>query len=52
MTDKNYSKFQKELEKAFKEEKDPNWNGNEWQRRLPRLIKQNRDYYKKLLDQE
>ncbi len=52
MTDKNYSKFQKELEKAFKEEKDPNWNGNEWQRRIPRLIRQNKEYYKKILESE
>ena len=49
---KEFSKYQKELEKAFKEEKDPNWNGNEWQRRMPRLIKQNREYYKKLLEGE
>lgn len=47
-----YKKFLKELEKSFKEEKDPNWNGNEWQRRLPKLIKQNREYYKKILESE
>lgn len=47
-----YKKFIKELEKSFKEEKDPNWNGNEWQRRMPRLIKQNREYYRKLLEGE
>lgn len=47
-----YKKFLKDLERAFKEEKDPNWNGNEWQRRLPKLIKQNREYYKKILESE
>lgn len=49
---KNYKKFQDQLLKAFKEEKDPNWNGNEWQRRLPKMIKQNKEYYRKLLEEE
>lgn len=52
LKESKYKKFQKDLEKAFKEEKDPNWNGNEWQRRMPRLIKQNKPYYRKLLDLE
>lgn len=52
LKESKYKKFQKDLEKAFKEEKDPNWNGNEWQRRMPRMIKQNKEYYKKLLEME
>lgn len=48
---KSLSKYQKELIKAFETEKDDNWNGNEWQRRLPKMIKQNKDYYKKLLEE-
>lgn len=35
----------------FKETYDPNWNGNEWNRRMPRLLKEHREYYRKILDE-
>ena len=47
-----YPKFNKQLYKKFETEKDENWNGNEWQRKLPKFIKQNKEYYRKLLNEE
>lgn len=53
-----YKKWEKEtarditnkIHAEFQNTHDPNWNGNEWQRRMPRLLKQNKEYYKKLLE--
>lgn len=50
--DEDLPKINKHLYKCFEKEKDDNWNGNEWQRRLPKMIKQNKEYYKKLLEGE
>lgn len=49
---KKLKQLQENVLKSFKETKDPNWNGNEWQRRMPKLLKQNREYYKRILDNE
>lgn len=29
---------------------DPNWDGNEWNRKLPRYLKEHKEYYKKVLE--
>lgn len=50
--DKDIQKKNSQIYNEFQNTYDPNWNGNEWQRRMPRLIKQNKDYYKKLLESE
>ena len=38
--------------KDFQNTIDDNWDGNKFQRLMPKLIKQNREYYKKLLEVE
>lgn len=49
---KKLSKLQKLVIKAFKETKDPNWDGNEFRRKMTRMFRQNPDYFKKILDNE
>ena len=52
LSEKKLTKLDKDIHKLFTTTKDPNWNGNEWNRQLPKWIKQNKEYYKKLLEQD
>lgn len=36
----------------FRNTLDDNWNGNQLQRQMPKMIKQNRDYYRRLLEMD
>ena len=49
---KKANKLYNRIHETMTKEYDPNWNGNEWQRRMPRLLKQNREYYKRILENE
>lgn len=50
--EKLYQDINNQIYKLFQDTYDPNWDGNELQRRMPKLIKANRQYYKKLLEDE
>lgn len=44
--DRITSRIYNEMQNTF----DPNWDGNEFNRRMPKIIKANKEYYKKLLE--
>lgn len=46
---KVYEKLMNGIYDEFLNTYDPNWDGNKYQRLMPKLIKQNKEYYKKLL---
>lgn len=48
--EKEQAKIKSQIYNEFQNTYDPNWNGNEWNRRIPKLIKANKEYYKKLLE--
>lgn len=46
---KLYNSLNNKIYDEMKDTYDPNWDGNEWHRKVPKILKQNPDYYKKLL---
>lgn len=50
MTEKQFKKYFKAVWNEFNTRKEDNWDGNEWNRKLPRHLKKNREYYKKILE--
>lgn len=50
MTEKQFHKFYKAVIHEFETRKEDNWDGNEWNRKLPRHLKRNKEYYKKILE--
>ena len=50
LTQKTFEKVQKEIYHEFETRKEPNWDGNEWNRKLPKFLKKNKTYYKKILE--
>lgn len=45
-------KLNTEIYNEFQNTYEENWDGNRFQRIMPRMLKQNRDYYKRILENE
>lgn len=50
MTEKQFHKYYKNVLHEFETRKEDNWDGNEWNRKLPRHLKRNKEYYKRILE--
>lgn len=50
LDEKTKTKLLNKILNELKETYDAHWDGNEWNRKLPRYLKEHKEYYKKVLE--
>lgn len=51
LNEEQYNRINTKIYNEFQNTYEENWEGNKWHRLLPRMIKQNKEYYRRILDE-